>query len=43
MKEVIAVLLPIFLGFVLTHAYLIVYGIPLRRRCSRTWCPKSGA
>ena len=26
-KEVIAVLLPIFLGFVLTHAYLIVYGI----------------
>lgn len=27
MKEVIKVLLPVFLGFVLTHAYLIVYGI----------------
>jgi len=27
MKEVIAVLLPIFLGFVLTHAFLIVYGV----------------
>jgi len=27
MKEVIAILLPIFLGFVLTHAYLIVYGV----------------
>ncbi len=27
MKEVIAVLLPIFLGFILTHAFLIVYGI----------------
>lgn len=27
MKEVITVLLPIFLGFVLTHAVLIVYGV----------------
>jgi amino acid transporter len=27
MKEVIKVLLPIFLGFILTHAFLIVYGI----------------
>ena len=27
MKEVIAVLLPIFLGFVFTHAFLIVYGV----------------
>ncbi|MBE0616214.1 MAG: APC family permease [Burkholderiales bacterium] len=27
MKEVIKVLLPIFLGFVITHAFLIVYGI----------------
>jgi amino acid transporter len=27
MKEVIKILLPIFLGFVLTHAFLIVYGI----------------
>ena len=27
MKEVIAILLPIFLGFVLTHAFLIVYGV----------------
>ena len=27
MKEVIAVLLPVFLGFVLTHAFLIVYGV----------------
>ena len=44
MKEVIAVLLPIFLGFVLTHAY------PDRLRhprpgdgAARRWCPKSGA
>jgi amino acid transporter len=27
MKEVITVLLPIFLGFILTHAFLIVYGV----------------
>ena len=27
MKEVIAALLPVFLGFVITHAFLIVYGI----------------
>jgi len=27
MKEVIKVLLPIFLGFVITHAFLIVYGL----------------
>ena len=27
MKEVIKVLLPVFLGFILTHAFLIVYGI----------------
>jgi len=27
MKEAIAVLLPIFLGFILTHAFLIVYGV----------------
>ncbi len=27
MKEVIKVLLPIFLGFVITHAFLIVYGV----------------
>ena len=27
MKEVIKVLLPIFLGFVLTHAFLIIYGL----------------
>jgi amino acid transporter len=27
MKEVIAVLLPVFLGFIATHAFLIVYGI----------------
>jgi len=27
MKEVIKVLLPIFLGFILTHAFLIIYGI----------------
>lgn len=27
MKEAVRVLMPIFLGFVLTHAYLIVYGI----------------
>jgi len=27
MKEVIVVLLPIFVGFILTHAFLIVYGI----------------
>ena len=27
MKEVIKVLLPIFLGFVITHAFLIIYGI----------------
>jgi amino acid transporter len=26
-KEVITVLLPIFLGFILTHAFLIVYGV----------------
>ncbi len=27
MKEVIKVLLPIFLGFVITHAFLIIYGV----------------
>jgi len=27
MKEVITVLLPIFVGFILTHAFLIVYGV----------------
>ena len=27
MKEAIAVLLPVFLGFILTHAFLIVYGV----------------
>jgi amino acid transporter len=27
MKEVIKVLLPIFLGFIITHAFLIVYGV----------------
>jgi amino acid transporter len=27
MKEVIVVLLPIFVGFILTHAFLIVYGV----------------
>jgi amino acid transporter len=27
MKEAIAVLLPIFVGFILTHAFLIVYGV----------------
>jgi len=27
MKEVIKVLLPIFLGFIITHAFLIVYGL----------------
>jgi amino acid transporter len=27
MKEAIVVLLPIFLGFVLTHAFLIIYGV----------------
>ena len=27
MKEVIKVLLPIFVGFILTHAFLIVYGV----------------
>ena len=27
MKEVIKVLLPIFLGFVITHAFLIIYGL----------------
>jgi amino acid transporter len=27
MKEAIVVLLPIFLGFILTHAFLIVYGV----------------
>ncbi len=27
MKEVIKILLPIFLGFVLTHAFLIIYGV----------------
>ncbi len=27
MKEVITVLLPIFLGFIITHAFLIIYGI----------------
>jgi len=27
MREAIAVLLPIFLGFILTHAFLIVYGV----------------
>ena len=27
MKEVIKVLLPIFLGFIITHAFLIIYGI----------------
>lgn len=27
MKEAVRVLMPIFLGFVITHAYLIVYGI----------------
>jgi amino acid transporter len=27
MKEAITVLLPIFLGFILTHAFLIVYGV----------------
>jgi amino acid transporter len=27
MKEVITILLPVFLGFVITHAFLIVYGI----------------
>lgn len=27
MKEVIKVLLPIFLGFIITHAFLIIYGV----------------
>lgn len=27
MKEVITVLIPIFLGFIITHAFLIVYGV----------------
>jgi amino acid transporter len=27
MREAIAVLLPVFLGFILTHAFLIVYGV----------------
>ena len=27
MKEVIKVLLPIFIGFILTHAFLIIYGV----------------
>src|SRR5262245_3877895 len=42
MKEVIAVLLPIFLGFVLTHAYLIVYGILAQATVLQTLVPEVG-
>jgi amino acid transporter len=42
MKEVIAVLLPIFLGFVLTHAFLIVYGVLAQATVLPTLIPEVG-
>src|SRR5262252_6507061 len=42
MKEVIAVLLPIFLGFVLTHAFLIVYGVLSQAAVLPTLVPEVG-
>ncbi|HZF19956.1 MAG TPA: amino acid permease [Burkholderiales bacterium] len=42
MKEVIAVLLPIFLGFVLTHAFLIVYGVLSQATLLPTLVPEVG-
>jgi amino acid transporter len=42
MKEVIAVLLPIFLGFVLTHAFLIVYGVLSQATVLPTLIPEVG-
>jgi hypothetical protein len=41
-KEVIAVLLPIFLGFVLTHAFLIVYGVLSQATVLPTLVPEVG-
>jgi amino acid transporter len=41
-KEVIAVLLPIFLGFVLTHAFLIVYGVLAQATVLPTLVPEVG-
>ena len=42
MKEVIAVLLPIFLGFVLTHAFLIVYGVLAQATALPSLVPEAG-
>jgi amino acid transporter len=42
MKEVIAILLPIFLGFVLTHAFLIVYGVASQATVLPTLVPEVG-
>ncbi len=42
-KESIKVLLPIFLGFVVTHAFLIVYGIALQAERVKTLWPESMA
>ncbi|HET7766176.1 MAG TPA: APC family permease [Burkholderiales bacterium] len=42
MKEVIAVLLPIFLGFVLTHAFLIVYGVLAQATALPSLIPEVG-
>jgi amino acid transporter len=42
MKEVIAILLPIFLGFVLTHAFLIVYGVLSQASVLPTLVPEVG-
>jgi amino acid transporter len=42
MREVIAVLLPIFLGFVLTHAFLIVYGVLAQAPVLPTLVPEVG-
>jgi hypothetical protein len=42
MKEVIAILLPIFLGFVLTHAFLIVYGVLSQATVLPTLVPEVG-
>jgi amino acid transporter len=42
MKEVIAILLPIFLGFVLTHAFLIVYGVLAQASALPTLIPEVG-
>jgi amino acid transporter len=41
-KEVIAVLLPIFLGFILTHAFLIVYGVLAQASALPTLIPEVG-